>query len=446
MTKGETTLGSAILSVDGSPSTVGFPTALLGAGDHDLTVTYSGDDVFQTSTEVTTLSILQASSSVQSTDVEVAFGEQASIPVEVEIPDSDVAPTGTVTVLSGATALATATLSEKGAATVTLPPGSLAVGDHDLTVAYPGDANVEPGEYSITLSVTKATPTITATGGSVLTGQEASIPVLVAVSGATPTGSVTVLSGDKTLASAVLSGGGASVKLPAGSLPMGTHSLSVAYSGDGNVKAGSVTTSLSVVAPATTTQGSVTATGGSVAYGQSSTIPVSVTASGATPTGAVTVLSGTTPLGTATLTAGAAQVRIPAKSLTPGVHRLTVTYSGDATVTTASGTVELTVSRAAATLEKPTIKPKRVVIAKTKARVLVKVLAADLTPSGEVTITGPGIRTKTAKLRADGTVLVKLAKFNKLGVRKLTISYSGDTYLQPATTTLKVRVKKPKTS
>ena len=58
-----------------------------------------------------------------------------------------------------------------------------------------------------------------------------------------------------------------------------------------------------------------------------------------------------------------------------------------------------------------------------------------------MTIIGKGIRTKTATLRTDGTVTVKLAKFKKRGLRKLTISYSGDTYLEAASTTLTVRVK-----
>ena len=326
----------------------------------------------------------------------------------------------------------------------------LGAGTHELTATYSGDSLYQPSDATYSVTVDKAIPTVQSADSTVAFGQEASIPVLVTVPGGTPTGTVTLRLGNAPpLASAKLSGGGAVVKLPAGSLAVGTHSLSVAYSGDANVEPGSATTSLIVTAPTatattTTTPGSVTATGGSVVYGQSATVPVTVTASGATPTGAVTVLAGGTPLGMATLAAGAATVTIPAKSLAPGAHQLTVLYSGDAQVTAASSTVGLTVTRAAASVEKPTVKPKRVVVKKTKARVLVKVVAAGLTPSGKVTITGRGVKTKTATLRADGTVVVKLAKFKKRGVRTLTVTYSGDTYVEAATTTLKVRVKKPK--
>ena len=50
VTKGATVLGSANLSDDGSPTTVEVSTALLGAGTHELTATYSGDSLYKPST------------------------------------------------------------------------------------------------------------------------------------------------------------------------------------------------------------------------------------------------------------------------------------------------------------------------------------------------------------------------------------------------------------
>ena len=61
-----------------------------------------------------------------------------------------------------------------------------------------------------------------------------------------------------------------------------------------------------------------------------------------------------------------------------------------------------------------------------------------------MTITSRGVKTKTATLRADGTVVVKLAKFKKRGVRTLTVTYSGDTYVEAATTTSRSGSRSPR--
>ena len=94
----------------------------------------------------------------------------------------------------------------------------------------------------------------------------------------------------------------------------------------------------------------------------------------------MTVLAGSTPLATATLNAGQATLTIPARSLPPASHVLTLTYSGDGKVKAATGSLTLTVTKATATIDKPTIRPKRIIVNKTKARVLVKVAATGLTP------------------------------------------------------------------
>ncbi|SEC97562.1 Thermolysin metallopeptidase, catalytic domain [Nocardioides exalbidus] len=77
-------------------------------------------------------------------------------------------------------------------------------------------------------------------------GTASKIDVTVAATTGTPTGSVDVLKADGTkLGSAALSGGKASVALPA-DLPVGTHVLTVNYTGNGGFKASSGTVKVTV--------------------------------------------------------------------------------------------------------------------------------------------------------------------------------------------------------
>ncbi len=97
------------------------------------------------------------------------------------------------------------------------------------------------------------------------------------------------------------------------------------------------------IGPATAT---VTAPDTTAVYSKDAPrIEVTVTATGVTPTGTVTVLDGDlvtgTVLGTATLSAGSATVVLPKKSLKRGTHVLTVAYSGDDAV--AAGETQVSV-------------------------------------------------------------------------------------------------------
>ena len=98
--------------------------------------------------------------------------------------------------------------------------------------------------------------------------------------------------------------------------------------------------------PCAKVDAALSASDASVAYGKALSIPVEVTADGVTPTGSVSVRNGETVLGTATLTAGHASVSVPAKSLLPGAHTLTVAYAGDDHVALGTDTIAVTVTKA----------------------------------------------------------------------------------------------------
>ncbi|MBI2245339.1 MAG: Ig-like domain repeat protein, partial [Nocardioides sp.] len=93
--------------------------------------------------------------------------------------------------------------------------------------------------------------TVTAEDVTVVFSKErAEIPVSVTADHVVPTGEVTILDGDQVLGTATLTDGATVVVLPKKALKRGTHVLTVAYSGDQAVAAGSTTVTVRVTNPA----------------------------------------------------------------------------------------------------------------------------------------------------------------------------------------------------
>ena len=272
------------------------------------------------------------------------------------------APTGSVVLTSGGYTSAATSLSG-GGASINIPAGSLSVGTDNLTVSYTPDAasstNYNSATGSASVAVTapaKTTPTVTVTPNpsSVTTAQ--AVTVTVALSGSpAPTGSVVLTSGVYTSAATSLSGGGASINIPAGSLSVGTDNLTVSYTPDAASAStyNSATGSASVVvtAPAKTTPTvTVTPTPSSVTTAQAVTVTVALSGSPA-PTGSVVLTSGSYTSAATSLSGGGASINIPAGSLSVGTDNLTVSYTPDAASSTnynsAIGSSSVTVTAAA---------------------------------------------------------------------------------------------------
>jgi hypothetical protein len=161
-------------------------------------------------------------------------------------------PTGTVTFLDGSTSLGVATLNN-GVATMNAT--ALAVGPHNLTSQYSGDANFQ-ASTSTTLSQLVILATDATSIGSSLNpagaGQSVTLSATVSpsLSGltASPTGNVTFSDGGTVLGTVAVAGGVA--HFVTSSLSVGTHSITAQYAGDTNFAAStSSTLSQQVVAP-----------------------------------------------------------------------------------------------------------------------------------------------------------------------------------------------------
>ena len=140
-------------------------------------------------------------------------------------------PTGSVTILDGATTLGTAALSGN---TATFTTSALAVGAHSLAAQYAGDANnAAATSAALAHTVALAQPTVALTGAASSSTLGQSVAFSATLTGAAnPTGSVTILDGATTLGTATLSGNTATFTTSA--LAVGMHSLTAQYAGDAN--------------------------------------------------------------------------------------------------------------------------------------------------------------------------------------------------------------------
>jgi hypothetical protein len=238
------------------------------------------------------------------------------------------AATGTVTIAGGGYTSAAAVLSD-GAATIGVPAGSLAIGSESLTANYIPDSLSLPTYYSaigdsVSLTVAKATPSVTVTPSSSSITPAQGLTVTAVVSGGSgtppPTGFVTIAGGGYTSAATLLSAGSATIGIPAGSLTNGADTLTAAYAGDPTYGS-SVGSTLVTVAQVAITLGKVS----QVAPGSSVTVTASIQADNA--------YSGTVDLNCALTAFPANAQSLPTCSLSPSSVTIASGQSGSTVVT-----------------------------------------------------------------------------------------------------------------
>lgn len=249
------------------------------------------------------------------------------------IPDLAIANYG-----SGAVSVLLTQLTETATATAT--GISLAgAGTHLVEASYPGDSFYSASTSATTaVNVQPATPTVTVTPDATGITTSQALQVTITVGGSSgdpaPTGSVTLTSGSYASSATALTGGSATVSIPAGSLAAGSDTLTANYAGDNNYNAATGTASVTVTVPpppSFTVSGTAVTLSAGATSGNTSTITV-------TPAGGFT--------GSVTLAASIASSPTGAES----APTLTFGSSTPVDITgAAAGTATLTVTTTAAT-------------------------------------------------------------------------------------------------
>jgi trimeric autotransporter adhesin len=178
--------------------------------------------------------------------------------------------------------------------------------------------------------------------------------------------------------------------------------------------------------------------------GDSLTVEVSVSGSGGTPTGKVTLSGGGFKSAAAALSGAKVEIRIPANALAAGSDTLTASYSGDSKLDSASSTAKITVTLLTPTV---TVKPASASVSRAKSlEVSVTVAAEKATLEGTVTLSGPGYTSPATALAGGKAHITIPAGKLTAGRDKLTVAYHGAADFKASTGDAVVTVTKAATA
>ncbi len=265
--------------------------------------------------------------------------------------------------------------------------------------------------------------TVAGTNQTVVLGQAGAVPVTVTPAAAS--GTVTLKDGDTVIGTGVLNAGSTSITLPANSLSVGVHQLTLSYPGDTTYGPSQGTVTVTVNAPAAAT--TVVASGGPVTYGTGWSAAVSVTP--ATATGRVRILdpsNGNAVLGREDLVNGSINVTIAGDALLPGTHQLRVRYNGDANHLASTSLFTVVVNRSVSTTS-VVVQPSTAVVLQDPIKVTATVAASGVTPTGNVVFKANGVEVGTAAVGSDGKAVLNLGPAANVGTVSFTAVYQGDT-------------------
>jgi pseudomonalisin len=234
-------------------------------------------------------------------------------------------PTGTVQFKDGNANLGSPVSLNNG--TATLSTAELSTGSHDIAAIYSGNASHAASSSSSTsyqvLPVASVVAVLGSSPSSTL-GQSATFTAQL--SGKSVGGTLQFMDGNTVLGTVPIVS--CPVTFSTSALGVGTHSITVVYSGDTNNLA-STSQPLVHTVNALLATTSTTLTPSSTALTVGQTLSLSVSVSGNAPGGTVQFFDGASPLGSpVVVTSGAASLSI--NTLQAGSHAISASYAGDA--------------------------------------------------------------------------------------------------------------------
>ncbi|MDE1163329.1 MAG: Ig-like domain repeat protein [Acidobacteriaceae bacterium] len=425
---GGTTLGTAQLDANGKAT---FQSSTLSVATHSITAKFGGNTNYSASTSTAVSEVVNKTATTTTLSVTSTGLAGKSVALSAQVTSATGIPTGTVTFSDGATTLGTGTVSATGAATFSTT--TLGVGNHSITASYGGDTNYNSSISSSSPEVIAlATPTLTLSGptGSVNAGVAATFTSVIASTGVTPTGTITLLDAGASVSTQTVA---ATNNFSLSTLAVGPHSLTVSYGGDGN-NAKAVSNAVAVTITQGSTATSLTTSKTPQTLGSSVTFSAVVTSPSPNITGTVSFYDGGTLLGSPAVDSTTGAASLATSALTFGGHTITAKYSGDSNHTLSSSValqqqiVQPTTSVITSSLN-PAVSGASVTFTAHLSG------AISTAPSGAVTFLDGATTLGAGTLDASGTATFTTTAL-AVGPHSISISYAGDTNY--ATTTSSV--------
>ncbi len=416
---GTNPLGLATLSPAGIAT---LTTSALSLGNHSITASYAGDSNDSPATSPALSEVVQPTSiAVSLTSSANPSKFNAPLILSLAATGSGSQPTGSVTLTDNGTTLTSLTLDVHGLAS--FPTSSLAIGSHALVAVYSGDSTHTAATSTILSErVVQVTAlTLTSASANVTAGLPATLTaVLTGSSGQSTTGPIVLLEGAVTLATLTPNSNGSAV-FTTTTLAPGAHTITAIYAGD-QLNASVTSAPLLQTIDAATTSTVLTSNANPVFTGASLTLNAAVAGNGALPTGSILFSDAGNPLGTIALTNGSASLTLG--TLSPGIHRLTATYSGDIN-DRASVSSALTQQVAARTSVVITSSANPSLLSDAVTLTIAVANGTTPSPTGTVSLTDNGASIPIPALDSNGRATVILTA-PALGIHTLVASYLGD--------------------
>lgn len=223
----------------------------LALGDHPVTATFTPDhpDQVTTARASTTMSVTKHSATMTAatTAPTVRYGDQATVSVAVQTTGD---PVGPVSLMDGATSVATGTTDSSGQASLTFLNGA-DPGAKAYSVAFGGSGTASAATVPLTIQTTQTNADIVVGQPSTLTpGADAALTVRVVGTPQAPAGTVTVAYDGNQVAAGALDAQG-TLPVTVKAVPAGKHTITVTYSGDVRFQPATASAALSAAPPQT---------------------------------------------------------------------------------------------------------------------------------------------------------------------------------------------------
>ena len=321
---------SVAVSLSNGSASIVIPAGSLTIGTSVITVSYKPDtaasSIYSNATGSASVTVGKGAPAITLSPSVAAISVTQSLTVTASVSAGIATPTGTVT-LSSRSFNTQQTLTA-GSAVFNVAAGALPVGTNTLTATYTPDAS-SASQYStatqtatVTVSLALGTGsvslTVTPSALTITDLQTDSVMISVSGSGGQPTGAVSLSSGAYNAQSS-LSGGAASLTIPAGSLTAGSNTITVAYSGDPNYAAKTTTTTITV-SPVV----AAAASPAPISAGSSATATINLTAG---------TYAGTLNLSCTLSSSPAGAQSLPTCAVNPATVKLSSGGSGTASIT-----------------------------------------------------------------------------------------------------------------
>ena len=322
---GSTVLGAVTLN---SAGVAVFNTTALALGTHLITASYAGDKTNNSALSPTLSQLVQRATTQTAMSVSATASTiNSAINLTVSVSGSGGIPGGQVTFLDGTNVLSTANLSANGAASFTL--SSLSLGQHTISVSYGGDTN-DSGSSSQAqiITVNKGAPTLTLVSSSnpAVAGLPVSFTANLSGAAGTLTGNITFADGTTMLGSSPIGTNG-SATYTSSTLSVGQHTITASYLGDSNNNQ-ALSSAIVETIQQTTSAITLLSNKNPALIGDAVTFTMTVTGTGAQPTGTASLHDGANTVGTVSTDAnGLATITL--SNLSMGAHTLVASYAGD---------------------------------------------------------------------------------------------------------------------